>query len=258
MKLTVHCLQFDIAWENKPANFRRVSAMLAEAPPAPGGLIVLPEMFATGFSKDLSKTVERTDGETTRYLQALAVSTRCAVMGGVILGDGSGLGQNASFTCGPDGEWLATYIKRRPFTLAGEAAVHRAGSDPVVFPFNGFRIAPLVCYDLRFPELARDAMALGADLLVYISSWPIKRVQDWITLLKARAIENQAWVIGVNRTGTDPEFTYPGRTLIVDPHGTVTADAADREQVLSATLDLSVASDWRHQFPALADAGLQA
>jgi len=110
-----------------------------------------------------------------------------------------------------------------------------------------------VCYDLRFPELARDAIRQGAEVLVYIASWPIKRAQHWVTLLQARAIENLAWVVGVNRCGSDPEFTYPGRTLVVDPHGNIIADAADREGVLVADLLPQVVTDWRAQFPALRD-----
>ena len=114
----------------------------------------------------------------------------------------------------------------------------------------------MVCYDLRFPEVAREAVALGAEMLVCIASWPIARVDHWVTLLRARAIENQAWVVGVNRCGKDPQFTYPGRSMVVDPQGVVVADAADREGVLSVDCDAEVVRGWREVFPALRDAGI--
>jgi predicted amidohydrolase len=106
--------------------------------------------------------------------------------------------------------------------------------------------------------LAREVVEKGAEMLVYIASWPMARVQHWLTLLQARAIENQAYVIGVNRCGRDPQFSYPGRTVVVDPHGVIVADAADREGVLTAACELAVVRSWREQFPALRDAGMMA
>ena len=257
MKLTIHSVQIDIPWEDKPATFAKVRALLSGTKLSTGDLVILPEMFATGFSKDLSKTAESFEtGPTLAFLRELASSTQCAVMGGYVTLQANGLGQNEAVTVGPDGSVLSRYIKRQPFSLGGECTVHQAGRECVAFPYQGFRLSPLICYDLRFPELARDAISLGADVLVYIASWPIKRAQHWITLLQARAIENQCYVVGVNRTGTDPEFQYPGCTIVVDPHGVIVADAADREEVLSYPLDLSVVTDWRQQFPALNDARL--
>ena len=166
------------------------------------------------------------------------------------------MGRNESLAVAPDGTELARYIKMQPFSGGNEHLVHQAGDQVFTFQWQSFTVAPLVCYDLRFPELAREATAQGANLLIYIASWPIKRAQHWVTLLQARAIENLAWVVGVNRCGTDPDFTYPGRSLVVDPHGVIIADAADREGVLETVLDLEVATRWRSEFPALRDAGL--
>ena len=137
-----------------------------------------------------------------------------------------------------------------------EARTIAHGTEVASFAAPFGRTGLSVCYDLRFPELAREATAQGANLLIYIASWPIKRAHHWVTLLQARAIENLAWVVGVNRCGTDPDFTYPGRSLVVDPHGIITADAADREGVLETVLDPGVSTQWRSQFPALKDAGL--
>lgn len=249
--MKVYAVQQDIVWENKLANYDKVAGLLAAVKPEPGALIVLAEMFSTGFSKDLSKTRETEAKETEGFLRTLAVQYQCCVIGGQV-GCGTGeLGRNESLAIGPDGQELARYVKMQPFTGGDEHLVHEPGNAVVTFSFGGFTIAPLVCYDLRFPELGRDAVKQGADLLVYIASWPLKRAQHWVTLLQARAIENLAWVVGVNRCGTDPGFTYPGRTLVVDPHGCIVADAADREGVLVTELDVAVATTWRGDFPAL-------
>lgn len=258
MPLTLYCIQSDIVWEDKATNFDRIQSLVRAANPKPGGLIVLPEMFATGFSRNLAVTAEPRGSTTEVFIRQLASETGCAVMAGLTSMDSecTSLGRNISLTIAPDGSELARYIKRQPFTLGQEHATHAPGKEAVVFSWGGFQVSPLICYDLRFPELAREAIAQGADLLIYIASWPIKRVQHWVTLLQARAIENLAWVVGVNRTGSDPEFTYPGRTLIADPQGVIVADAAEREQVLICTLHPEVAETWRSQFPALRDAGL--
>lgn len=251
--MKIYAVQQDIIWEDKQANHEKVAWMLETAQPEPGSLIVLAEMFATGFSKDLAKTRETDARETEGFIRSLAVKYQCCVIGGLV-GCGAGaMGRNESLAIGPKGQELVRYVKIQPFTGGDEHLVHERGDEVVTFSFGGFTIAPLVCYDLRFPELARDAVGQGADLLVYIASWPIKRAQHWVTLLQARAIENLAWVVGVNRCGTDPSFTYPGRSLVVDPHGCIVADAADREGVLQTSIDPSVAAAWRADFPALRD-----
>jgi predicted amidohydrolase len=251
--MKVYAIQHDILWEDRPANYQRVRSLLDAAKPEPGSLIVLPEMFATGFSMALAKTLEPKGGETEQFIRELARQHQSCVIGGLVDDDANGKGRNISLAIGPDGSELARYAKMQPFTLGDEQGVHQAGERVLTFAFGGFTIAPLICYDLRFPELARDAVRQGADLFVYIASWPIKRAQHWVTLLQARAIENLAWVVGVNRCGRDPEFTYPGRSVIVDPQGCIVADAADREGVLVTTLDATIAADWRRSFPALRD-----
>jgi len=251
----VQCLgiQLDIVWENKPANFAKVRDLLRAAAPAPGSLIVLPEMFATGFSMNTAALCEPQGGETEKFLCELAASTSSLVMAGLPALDSSGRARNEAWVFGPTGEALVRYAKIHPFTLGGESLRYEAGGEVMTFKHAGWTIAPFICYDLRFPELFRAAVARGAELLVVIANWPVKRIQHWVTLLQARAIENQAWVVGVNRCGTDPDFVYTGRTLVVDPHGIVIADANDREGVLSVALDRAVAVEWRRQFPALLD-----
>jgi predicted amidohydrolase len=258
MMLSIHALQLDPVWEDKAGNFNKVRGLLKLCPPAPGSLLVLPEMFATGFSCDLSKTMEMEmeSGGTQAFLAELASEYGCAVLGGLVTKGAEEKGLNQSLVLAPEGHELARYTKIQPFSLGGESAVHEKGCSPVVFAWQGLKIAPLICYDLRFPELARQAVGLGAEVLIYIAAWPVKRYQHWLTLLQARAVENQAYVLGVNRTGTDPYFTYNGRSVLVDPHGVIVADAGERERVLKAEIDPAVVREWRAQFPALRDAGL--
>ncbi len=188
----------------------------------------------------------------------MAAQYQSCVIGGAVTQTEGGRGMNQALAIAPDGTVLARYTKNYPFSLGGEGEAHVAGSGVSLFEWGGLRIAPLICYDLRFPELARDAIRAGAEVLIYIAAWPVKRIQHWITLLQARAIENLAYVIGVNRCGTDPEFTYTGRSLVVDPQGLVIADAAEQERVVSAQIDPAILHQWRAQFPALRDAGIDA
>lgn len=256
--MKVHLVQIDSVWEDRAANHAKARQLIANAGPQPGSLIVLPETFATGFSMNLAITAEPEGGPTEQFLREMAAKYQSCVIGGVVTQTADGLGKNQSLALAPDGSILGRYTKNHPFTFGGESKVHVAGHEVPLFEWQGLRIAPLICYDLRFPELARDAIRAGAEVLIYIAAWPVKRIQHWITLLQARAIENLAYVIGVNRCGADPEFTYTGRSLVVDPHGLVIADAAEQERVISAQIDPAILHQWRAQFPALQDAGISA
>ena len=253
--MNIAAIQLDSVWEDPRANFAKVESLLATTPPAEGSLIVLPEMFATGFSLDLSKTMQGAARETEEFLRTLAVRHRSTVIGGVINPGTDGRGRNESVAFGADGTLLARYVKQRPFSGAGENAVHDAGCETVLFSWGEFTVAPFVCYDLRFPELFRAAVSRGANLFVEIAAWPVKRIEHWLTLLRARAIENMAFVVGVNRTGLEPRYEYCGRSVVVDPHGEIIADAGEAEGVLTARVDAKVVRAWRAEFPALRDAG---
>ncbi|MGI8602585.1 MAG: nitrilase-related carbon-nitrogen hydrolase [Verrucomicrobiales bacterium] len=220
--LTVLLCQVDLVWEDKSATFAKVCGLVRAAGPPPGSLIVLPEMFATGFSMNHAAIAEAPRGETEAFLRELAEETKSCVLGGLIAVE-DGAPRNQALALAPTGEVLARYSKQRPFSLANEDAHYPAGDETVVFDWAGFRIAPFVCYDLRFPELFRAAVAKGATLFAVIANWPIAREAHWLTLLEARAIENQACVLGVNRSGDDPHFHYGGRSVAVDPHGLIVA-----------------------------------
>ena len=253
--MNIAAIQLDSVWEAPRANFAKVERLLAATPPEAGSLIVLPEMFGTGFSIDLSKTMGGESRETEAFLRTLAIRHRCPVVGGVVNPSTDGRGRNESVAFAADGTLLARYVKQRPFSGAGESDVHEPGSETVLFPLGGFTVAPFICYDLRFPELFREATRRGANLFIEIAAWPVRRIEHWLTLLKARAIENMAFVVGVNRTGREPRFDYCGRSVIVNPHGEIIADAGQTECVMMASIDVDVVRSWRGEFPALRDAG---
>ncbi|HEX5446549.1 MAG TPA: nitrilase-related carbon-nitrogen hydrolase, partial [Pirellulales bacterium] len=154
---------------------------------------------------------------------------------------------------GPTGALVARYAKLQPFTLADETKHYEAGGSVVTFPWQGFSVAPFVCYDLRFPELFRASVRRGAELMVVIANWPQSREAHWLALLRARAIENQSYVLGVNRAGDDPHLRYGGHSLLVDPRGETVIEAGSGPQVLSAEIERATLVDYRRDFPALGD-----
>jgi omega-amidase len=250
--MRVIACQLDIAWEDAAANHAKVRAMLEQANLRGSELIVLPEMFASGFSMNVP-AISDTNGNTARFLSELAKRFSVTLIAGIVRTGDSGRGRNEALVIGPNGRELAHYCKLHPFSMGGETTHYEAGASVVTFPLAGFTVAPFVCYDLRFPEIFRSAAHQGASLMAVIANWPSKRVEHWVTLLRARAIENQAYVVGVNRCGADPHDFYSGRSLIIDPHGNVLADAGGHECSIEAEIDSEAVGRWRRDFPALRD-----
>ncbi len=251
--MQVICCQLDVVWEDRRANHEKVRAMLAAAAPPPRSLVVLPEMFASGFSMDVPAIRQGPQKETESFLAGLARARGVFVLGGVVNASGRGRGRNEAVVFDPDGRELARYCKLHPFTPAGEQRHYECGQQVVCFEWEGFTAAPFICYDLRFPEAFRRAVARGAQLLIVIANWPQPREAHWTALLRARAIENQAYVVGVNRCGSDPRNAYSGGSMVVDPQGEIVAQAGSQECILRAELELSAVTDYRKQFPALDD-----
>jgi predicted amidohydrolase len=249
----VAAVQLDVAWEDKPSNHAKVRALLGGSPPPPGTLVVLPEMFSTGFSTNVAGIAEGDGRPTERFLSELARERGVTTLGGVVNLQADGLGRNEAVVFDPRGDLVARYAKIHPFSLAGESRFYASGQEVVLFRMGDFTVAPFVCYDLRFPEVFRRGVRKGAQLFCVIASWPEPREAHWMALLKARAIENQAYVVGVNRCGRDPKLAYSGRSQIIDPRGSVLADAGGAEGVISCDLDLPALEAYRLEFPALAD-----
>jgi len=252
--MTLLGLQFDIAWEDKRANFATVRRLLAGAVPTKNSLVILPEMFATGFSMNADAIAEPYGGETEQFLAALAREFQVWLIGGAAMRGRDGRARNKALIFSPDGELKAFYAKMRIFAPGGENKHYAAGERLVTFSWSDCLVCPLVCYDLRFPELFRRAMVTNKpELFVVIANFPQKRIHHWVRLLQARAVENQAYVAGVNRIGADPIQSYSGRSMIVDPDGEIVADAGINENVVSAHLDIPKLRQYRQKLPFLAD-----
>jgi predicted amidohydrolase len=245
--------QLDMKWEDKPANFDLVRRMVEAVPRKTPSLVVLPEMFATGFSMRVGEIAEAAGGPTDAFVGELARERGAYVVAGIVGQEPDGRGRNESVVYDPSGRRVACYTKINPFSFGGETKHYISGSEVTIVDVEGWRMAPLVCYDLRFPEIFRRAAQRGADLMVVIANWPVVRIGHWTALLAARAIENQAYVVGINRTGRDPFHEYSGRSAIYDPHGRAIAELGDEAGIVTAELDLAGLRAYRKKFPALAD-----
>jgi predicted amidohydrolase len=225
---------------------------------APGTLLLLPEMFATGFTMNAQAAAEPLDGATCRFLADLAERHGLWVQAGVVIGEADERPRSESLVFTPEGRLAARYAKMHLFSYAGEPHHFVAGDAPVAYAWEGMIVGPAICYDLRFPELFRRYVAHGAEVLAVIACWPAARAEHWLALLKARAIENQCYVAAVNRIGTDPSgLAYSGRSQIIDPRGVVLADGLDREGIIRAEVDLAALRRYRQEFPAVSDIRLR-
>ena len=248
--LRVYAVQPDVAWHDRPANFDRVRRQLDSADVQPGSLIALPETFATGFTNHVDDHSDTASGETLGYLAELAADFESYVIGGLIATDPlTGLGLNQAVAVGPDGVERSRYSKINRFPLSGEPDHFAAGEAIDSFKLGDASVCPLICYDLRFPETFRKAV--GSDVFVLIANWPSPRMHHWHALLRARAVENQAFVIGVNRTGSDPKVSYSGGTVIYDYDGHCVTELDERPAVASALLDLEALRAFRAKLPFL-------
>jgi predicted amidohydrolase len=249
--MQLHLVQYDIVWEDKPASHRRADALIDRAAPSPGGLIVLPELGDTGFSFNLDAIV---DDRSQTWAAALAKRTGCWVQHGWAQRNDAGRGENIAGLFSPDGAALCEAHKLHPFSIGQEQKVFDGGDRlQLAADVAGAMVCPLTCYDLRFPEAFRKGALAGAEVFTVGASWPAKRSHHWRALAIARAIENQAIVAAVNRTGTDPTLTYVGGSLIVSHTGDVLAETDDAECVVSAEVDLKAVRAWRRTFPCLRD-----
>jgi len=251
--MKIACCQFDIAWEQKQTNHDRVGSLLREAALPAGSLVLLPEMFATGFSMNVAGVNDSGEHATQDFLAVLSRELKLHILAGIVSVAPNGTGYNEAIAVDPDGRRIARYQKLHPFSFGEEHKHYTPGKTVVTFAWNGFCVCPLICYDLRFPEPYRVAVKRGADCFAVIANWPAAREHHWVTLLQARAIENQGYVAAVNRCGSDPKTQYSGRSLIIDPRGNILADAGNRPGVISAEVDHAALLRYRSEFPVLSD-----
>ena len=248
--MKVAAIQHDIVWEDRDATLARLGPKVARAVEEGARLVVLPEMFAVGFSMAPARVAEPVDGPTVLWLQHQATKHGIWIGGSVPEHD-SGMPRNVFVLAGPGGT-LIRYAKVHPFTYSGEHQQYDAGDRLVTVDIEGVRTSLFVCYDLRFADEFWQ-LAHGTDLYVVVASWPEKRAHHWRSLLIARAIENQAYVVGCNRTGDGDGIHYAGGSCIIDPLGEVLASEGDHEAVLFGDVDPDVVTQTRERFPFLRD-----
>jgi predicted amidohydrolase len=243
-------IQHDICWEDRDATLAHLEAPVEAAAAQGARLVVLSEMFAVGFTSETDKVAEGPDGPTTQWLGAHAAALGVWICGSVPVTAG-GTPANRLVLAGPGGERV-TYDKIHPFSYAGEHTRFSPGAAAVTTTVDGVRTNLSICYDLRFADQYWGA-APDTDLYVVVANWPASRRHHWRSLLVARAIENQAYVIGVNRVGTGGKESYVGDSSIVDPGGEVLVHAAAVETIVSAEVDPEVVSATRAKYPFLPD-----
>ncbi len=252
--MRAHLVQLDIRWHDPAANYAAVERLLDTASVEPGDLVLLPEMFDTGFSMDTATTADR-EGRTLAFLQRIAEDYGAFVQGGrTIHPCHCALASNVMTTIDPHGQSIAEYAKRRLFPLGTETTRIAPGARGATWTWESqsqrLAVCPLICYDLRFPELFREGLRSGAECFALGACWLEGRHAHWKPLLIARAIENQAFVLAVNRTGRDPNSRYLGGSIAIDPKGQIMGEFDDREAVLTVGLDPAILHEWREAFPA--------
>ena len=252
MNLKISCIQNDVITRNPEANRRHLDKMLKSVENT--DIIVFPETFTTGFPADPNEFAEEVGGPTMQWMREKAAENNCAVCGTIILKNNGFY--NSFIWMEPDGRYHL-YNKRHLFTMGGEIGLNR-GEERITIEYKGWRIRPFVCYDMRFPVWNRNSFKDGKyeyDLAVFTAEWPEKKSEVWNTLLRARAIENQAYIVGVNRVGIDDSnIKYKGETMILNMKGRVVAQATEDECVVTGEINMEdlvafreyfrVAKDW--------------
>lgn len=247
--MKIALIQSSLVWENPEANRnqfeKKINAITEDV-----NLIVLPEMFTTGFTMDPAKVAETMGGKTVLWMQSLAKAKNAAITGSVVIEENANFYNRILFVF-PSGE-IQHYDKRHLFTLAGEDKVYLRGTQKLIVEYLGWKICPFVCYDLRFPVFSRNVE--NYDLLIYVASWPKTRIKAWDTLLSARAIENMSYVVGVNRTGEDQNgYAYVGHSQAVDILGEYVLEPRESEGVFFVELNKEKMMETRLKLGFLSD-----
>ena len=231
--MKIALIQSSLFWENPKANRNHFEVKI-NALDEKVDLIVLPEMFTTGFTMNPAAVAETMQGETIQWLQSLAKAKNFAITGSLVIKENDNFYNRLVFVF-PSGE-IQFYDKRHLFTLAGEDKVYTSGKEKLIVDYLGWKICPLVCYDLRFPVFSRNTD--GYDLLIYVANWPKTRINAWDILLKARSVENLCYTIGVNRVGFDTSnFEYDGHSQTIDFLGNYVLESQETEGVFIVELN---------------------
>jgi omega-amidase len=254
VKWKIACVQMDISFGSPAANYQRAEQLIVKAARENPDIIVLPELWTTGY--DLTRLDEIADDhglETIDFLKRMAQKHLVHFIGGSVANKSSDGIKNTLLAVNKHGELVHQYSKLHLFRLMDEHLYLKPGNSKGLFQLDNQSIATMICYDIRFPEWLRSHTAEGAEALFVVAEWPKPRLHHWRTLLIARAIENQCFVIACNRSGSDPNNEFAGHSLIIDPWGEVIAEAGEGEEILNAAIDLEMVKAIREQIPVFAD-----
>ena len=250
--LKVTIIQSNLHWENIEANLKMFSDKISSIKEKTD-VIILPEMFSTGFTMNNKPLAEKMNGKTFEWMKRMAKEKKCVVTGSIIIEERKKY-YNRLIWMLPSGKFK-TYDKRHLFRYAGEEKYYSAGKKKLIFELNGWKICPQICYDLRFPVWIRN-LNKEYDVLIFVANWPERRNYPREALLLARAIENQSYVIGVNRVGKDGgDINHSGDSVVINPQGEIISKAKPNEEtIMTVSLSYSALEEWRKKFPAWMDA----
>ncbi|WP_188495923.1 carbon-nitrogen family hydrolase [Pullulanibacillus pueri] len=252
MKLAL--IQFDIVFGKPKDNYSKVEHLIEKAMIEQPDVIVLPEMWTTGYDLSRLDAIADKEGmETKKQMAALAHHYSVHIVAGSIAQQSQGKVYNTSFAFNREGKCISEYQKVHLFRLMDEEKFLHAGDQKEVFTLEAMPSATVICYDIRFPEWIRTHMLAGAHCLFVPAEWPTPRIEHWRTLLLSRAIENQAFVVACNRVGSDPKNAFGGHSMVIDPWGDILAEAGDQEEILFATIDPERVKEIRQTIPIYED-----
>ncbi len=248
--MKIALVQYSSTWEDKETNKKKILSLLQDLNGIE--LLIFPEMTLTGFTMKSDEMSETIQGDSFKFFASLAKEKSANIFAGIIE-QRDKRNYNSLIHIKPDGNLLKLYRKIHPFSYSGENEHYYAGTKPAYTKIRKWKIGLSICYDLRFPELYRKYGKKKAHLIVNIANWPDTRIEHWRTLLKARAIENQCYVAGVNRIGKDPKLNYVGLSSVFDPMGKELAAVENEEKIIIVDLDKNYVSEVRTKFPFLDD-----
>ncbi len=249
--MKIGLVQYSPVWEDKEANKEKISTLLKKDDSAVD-LLIFPEMTLTGFTMKSDEFAESLQGESFKFFSELAIRKKSHIFSGIIEG-GKRRSFNTLIHIKPDGKLLKLYRKVHPFSYSKEDQFFERGKKPARTKVKSWQVGLSICYDLRFPELYRKYGKKRAHLIVNIANWPATRIDHWKTLLKARAIENQCYVAGINRVGDDPKLHYNGFSSVYDPMGKEIVSIENEEKLIVAEIDKNYVNEIRKEFPFLDD-----
>jgi len=251
-KLTITLIQTELFWENKEVNIHHFTKLIEDIKEQTD-VIILPEMFSTGFSMNASALAEKMDGPVVSWMKETAKKKQAVICGSLIIEEDEKY-FNRFVWVGTDGI-VQSYNKRHLFRMANENDFYTNGTKKIIIEYKGFKIFPAVCYDLRFPVWLRRTKQFDYDMMIVVANWPERRALHWKALLHARAIENQCYVVAVNRVGNDGNgFLYSGESSLINPKGEIVFQQANDSFTKTFTIELAEVNEWRNNFKAIEDA----